>query len=612
MKKRLYAMILCIILAVSVFSVNAFAAVPACAESSKTAAAKSVNAFAAVSAYAAGSKTVKKVTPTVTLSKTSYIWNGKAKKPAVTVKVGSKKLTKGRDYKVSYSNNINVGKASVKVTLKGKYRGSKTKTFSIRSKGTALTGLKKDGTCLTVRWKKQSTKMSSSRITGYQLQIARDPEFRWDKRIYTVKGYKTTAETIGDLESLTRYYVRVRTYKTVGGKNYYSSWSEARSAKDFQKQGGSNLISNPNDEKLADALYLEQGGNTIISPMSIHMALAMLLEGAKGDAKEELEAFLGVKQEALAGYVETILKSVAEEKDFEENDALDFEMEQKPRVTLISNAFWHKPDQLVEQTYADTLKDRYNAEVSALDFSDTEEAARIINDWCSEKTKGLIPSIVQPENLQDITDVLLNTLYFKSAWVEPVDEGAVRKGDFTRFDGSTYEVEYLRSEEHTVYENDQAIAFAKPYVGNCSFIGILPKQEGEFTLEGLDIPDLLNSRILGYDEVIAVMPKFNIESGGDITDIIQALGVSQSFTPFADFTGIAPDLYVSFIIHKTKMILNEKGTEAAAATAIGAKETGLPIEKETITIELNRPYAFIIMDNTTGNILFMGKVTEPT
>ena len=172
--------------------------------------------------------TPKAITPKVTLSASSYTWDGKAKKPSVTVKAGSKTLPTS-DYKVTYaSGRTNVGKYNVKVTLRGNYTGAKTVKFTIDPKGTSLKTLTAASKAITVKWAKQATKMSSARITGYQIQVATDSKFTKNKKTVTVKGYSTVSNKVTELIGGKKYYVRIRTYMKVDGANYYSGWSKAK------------------------------------------------------------------------------------------------------------------------------------------------------------------------------------------------------------------------------------------------------------------------------------------------------------------------------------------------------------------------------------------------
>lgn len=161
---------------------------------------------------------------TVTLSASSYVYNGKAKKPSVTVKdVNGSTISKDY-YTVSYSNNKNVGKATVKITFKTKFNGSVSKTFKIVPKSTSLSKLTAKKKGFTVKWNKQKTQ-----TTGYQIQYSTDKNFKKNNKTVTVSKNSTTSKTISKLKAKKKYYVRIRTYKTVSGTKYYSSWSKAKS-----------------------------------------------------------------------------------------------------------------------------------------------------------------------------------------------------------------------------------------------------------------------------------------------------------------------------------------------------------------------------------------------
>ena len=153
-------------------------------------------------------------------------YTGKAQKQIPTVKVSGEELEYGTDYTVSWKNNVNVGKAAVQITGAGKYTGSISRTFSINPKGTKVTKLTKGKKQLTVRWTKQATQ-----TTGYQLQYGTAKSFRSGTKTVKVSSAKSTTKKLTKLKTGKKYYVRIRTYKTVSGKTYYSSWSKALSAK---------------------------------------------------------------------------------------------------------------------------------------------------------------------------------------------------------------------------------------------------------------------------------------------------------------------------------------------------------------------------------------------
>ena len=172
--------------------------------------------------------TPKKITPKVSLSKTAYTYDGKAKKPTVTVKDGTKTLDK-INYKVTYaSGRKNTGKYKVTVKLTGNYVGTKSVYFKINPKGTTLGTLKAGSKSVTVNWKKQTAKMSTKRITGYQIMFATNSKFTKGKKTVTVSGYSKTSRKVTGLKGGKKYYVRIRTYTTISGTKYYSPWSKSK------------------------------------------------------------------------------------------------------------------------------------------------------------------------------------------------------------------------------------------------------------------------------------------------------------------------------------------------------------------------------------------------
>lgn len=168
----------------------------------------------------------------VVLSATAYVCNGKVRKPAIK-KIGGRTLKAGTDYTVKWSKASpkNVGAYTVTITGKGGYTGVTKATYKINPKGTSLTTLTKAKKAITVKWKKQSAKMSTSRITGYQIQLATNKKFTKNKKTVTVKGYSKTSKKVTKLKGGKKYYVKIRTYKTVGGKKFYSSWSKVKTVK---------------------------------------------------------------------------------------------------------------------------------------------------------------------------------------------------------------------------------------------------------------------------------------------------------------------------------------------------------------------------------------------
>lgn len=184
---------------------------------------------------------------TIKLSKTSYTYSGKAKRPTVKVLTSDGKVIKASNYTVQYSNNVKVGRATAIIKFKGKYSGKIKATYTIKPKTTAIRTVAKKSNGVMVTWKKQS-----KQVSGYQIQYATDKKFTKDKKTVLVKGTSKTAKTITGLNKNKAYYIRIRTYKTVNGKKYYSSWSKAKSYNDnpFAESYKLILKQYPEDKKV--------------------------------------------------------------------------------------------------------------------------------------------------------------------------------------------------------------------------------------------------------------------------------------------------------------------------------------------------------------------------
>ena len=167
----------------------------------------------------------------IKVGKKNMIWSGKALKSGATVTLNGKKLTSGKDYVLSYENNVSVGKANVVITGIGKYIGAKRATFKVSPKGTSLSKVAAGKKKMTVKWKKQTKRMSISNITGYQIQYSTGKNFRKGTKTVSVKGAKKGSRTVKKLKSRKTYYVRIRTYRKAGKAMYYSPWSKKKAVR---------------------------------------------------------------------------------------------------------------------------------------------------------------------------------------------------------------------------------------------------------------------------------------------------------------------------------------------------------------------------------------------
>ena len=354
-----------------------------------------------------------------------------------------------------------------------------------------------------------------------------------------------------------------------------------------------------NSVKMTDLLSAEASGkNIMFSPTSLNFALGMIAEGAKGETKEILDDYLGTND--FAAYAKEYLDKIKAYNT--EDESYGYQSKVK-----IADAVWVDNGLTLQEKFKNTVSDSFGAEVEAVDFSAAEKTCDVINSWCDKNTEGLIPKIITPDLINDNTGLCLtNSLYFESGWSgEPWNVS-----DTEESFGKKEKTKYMTCTGDQYYENDKATAFGRDYANGLSFIGILPNDEGNFNLEDLDIGGLLKSNP-EYDEVDCKMPKLNFETSTVLNDMLSSLGLDNLFSSNADFSGIADqNVNVDTILQKTKLELDENGTKAAAVTAVTMECMSATVEKEPIikTVELTRPFAFLIYDRSNDEILFIGKV----
>lgn len=353
-----------------------------------------------------------------------------------------------------------------------------------------------------------------------------------------------------------------------------------------------------NSVKLTDKIAAEnRNKNIMLSPTSLNFALGMIAEGAKGETKEALKEYLGTDD--FAAYAKQYIENIKKYNSDEENYGYKSKLK-------IADAVWADDGLKLQDTFKKSVSSNFSAKVENLDFSNTDKTCKRINKWCDKNTEGLIPKIITPDTISKDTELCLtNSLYFESGWNGDPWTVSNKKEKF----GDKEKTKYMTCAGDRYYENDKATAFGRNYANGLSFIGILPNEEGDFTLEDLDIESLLKSKP-EYDEVDCKMPKLNFETSATLNDMLSDLGLENIFSNDADFSGIADkNTKVSAVLQKTKLELDENGTKAAAVTAavmecMSAMAPDLVVK----SVELTRPFAFLIFDEMNNEILFMGKV----
>jgi serpin B len=355
-----------------------------------------------------------------------------------------------------------------------------------------------------------------------------------------------------------------------------------------------------------------QDGNLIYSPYSISLALAMTYAGARGETESQMMQTLHfLLQDGLHPAFNALDLQLAERG----KAASD---EETPLQLNIANAVWAEQTYPFLQSFLDTIALNYGAGIRLADFINQYEAVRKeINDWVSDQTEGKIQDLITEGVLdQDTRVALVNAIYFKADWLSPFEAESTRDAPFHLLDGSEVTVPMMYNDTfipYTTGDGWQAIELA--YQGENAAMDIIIPDEGRFeeiesSLDYESVSAILNS--LQPASVSLGLPKFKYESEFGLADQLKALGMTDAFDPdLANFTGMSErdDLYISAVVHKAFVAVDEKGTEAAAATAVIIDVTSAQISELTLTVD--RPFIFLIRDIPTGQILFIGRVLNP-
>jgi len=365
-------------------------------------------------------------------------------------------------------------------------------------------------------------------------------------------------------------------------------------------------------------------GNLIFSPYSISLAMAMVDAGARDKTADQINTAMhftlpSAQLHPAFNALDTTLESLGIPQDTAQpttpfDSGNDFQLN-------VANALWGQADYQFLSDYLDLLAQNYGAGLHTLDFQQDPEAARkLINDWVSDNTQQKIKDLFAQGTINNNTRlVLANAIYFKASWLSTFEQTATKDGPFTLLDGSQVNVPMMTSGKtaKAYYMGSDYTAVALPYSGSqVEMIIVLPTKENFKTFEkGLNsnkLEEVLNG--LSPNRVDLTMPKFKVETNISLNDELAAMGVSDAFNPNqADFSGMdgKRDLFISQVIHKAFIQTDESGTEAAAATGIAMEASSMPVENPPQVI-VDHPFLFYIYDQTTGTILFEGRVLDPS
>ncbi|MCR5346453.1 MAG: serpin family protein [Fretibacterium sp.] len=349
----------------------------------------------------------------------------------------------------------------------------------------------------------------------------------------------------------------------------------------------------------AASLLAPKGGDFFFSPYSAVTALGMTYAGAKGETAGEMESSLLFTPELHAS-----LGMLAQD------------LEKKPEALITANRVWIHKGLTLNPDFTETLQRDYGSTAAEADFmADPNGAKKQINSWVEAQTHNRIRGLIQKTD-PDTQMILVNAIYFNARWEKPFSKERTAPRPFHLSASETKDVPMMQQNSQLMYGNvDNVKLLRLPYRDRLSMLLILPEEGSvEKTLKALAEDDSLFNRwtrSLSRHQVDLWLPKFRTEKRYELKDILQILGVRQAFTKEADFSGMTDDekLRIDSVVHKTFIEVDEKKTEAAAATGVVMVRTtaAAPQALPRAEFHADRPFLYCIMDDATGIILFMGR-----
>lgn len=349
----------------------------------------------------------------------------------------------------------------------------------------------------------------------------------------------------------------------------------------------------------------DEDKNFMVSPFSLSMALAMTWNGSANETKEAIQNTLklgDMSDKEVNEYFKKLKES------FEKTD---------PSTKLaIANSIWTNKYIEILPEFISLNKNYFDSTVEAVDFGDPTVADRI-NEWADVNTNGLIKEVIEKTN-PDALMYLLNALYFKGIWTSEFDAKNTKKMSFFNEQGSPVKVDMMHQKELFNYASDETMQMVQLPYGNKSFsmMVLLPNDNKQLTdiisnLENENYWDNMKDK-LRNNEVDLFIPKFKTEYSKKLNDILIYMGMGIAFDPQkADFSRMsARDAFISFVEQFTYINTDEVGTEAAAVTVVGVMTTSVQPSPPKATFKADRPFIYLIQENSTGAILFMGAIKE--
>ncbi len=353
-------------------------------------------------------------------------------------------------------------------------------------------------------------------------------------------------------------------------------------------------------------------GNLALSPYSISSALAMTYAGAQGDTAQQMESTL---------HFEAAKTNLHE--SFGQLNAAIMAAAGTNELT-IANSLWPQARYPFLASFLNVLKTKYGTSITPLDYAENSKLASAkINSWVGNKTKQMISDLISPNDLHAMTRlVLVNAIYFKGAWANEFSGNSIHSGQFYLSSEKPETVLFLQQQARFRYAEPEGLqVLVIPYAGQrLEMLLLLPRSRDGLGQLEQDLTPANLAAWTGSTQLVPVhvtVPKFKMTATVDLGHTLAALGITDAFDGArADFSGMDGKLhwlYISKVLHKACVEVNEKGTEAAAATAVAVAGRSAAFRPEPPNVfRADHPFLFLIRDSQTGSILFLGRVADPT
>ena len=346
------------------------------------------------------------------------------------------------------------------------------------------------------------------------------------------------------------------------------------------------------------------GSGLLVSPLSAMLALAMTANGADGETLAQMENVLGggMAINKLSAELYNYTASLASTDDAKFN---------------MANAIWvtSNPSFSINKNFVNTVTNTFDADIIAADLPNSIGA---INDWAKEETFGMIPEILKDGDLDELSVmVLLNALAFDALWADQPSDNSCFEDTFKGIDEKVQKATFMWAECDCYLKDKNAVGIVKNYKGgDYAFLALLPEGDVYEYAASLDGKTLLNlydkrKKAAGNVAINAKMPHFSYDCSIEMADVLAKMGMPRAFdSGAADFSALGVDtrgnLYISRVIQKTHIDLDNSGTRAAAVTAISIKSEGAMMDLEFYRVELDRPFIYAIIDTENGLPIFIG------